>query len=109
MKQYTIDASDELVAQLEAYARERRQSPEATLVALAQEALTAAQSIAPTDTETATEDEDYPDPWAGFHGAFQTPYPDLTLRHDYYIGEAALDPHKPHEEMASGVSNDDQQ
>ncbi|HUY79110.1 MAG TPA: hypothetical protein VMV29_20235 [Ktedonobacterales bacterium] len=47
------------------------------------------------------DNEDYPDPWDGFRGAFQAPYPDLTVNHDYYIGEAALDPHEPKEPCIS--------
>lgn len=45
------------------------------------------------------------DPWAGFYGAFEASVPDLLERHDYYIGQEALnrhetDPRVVHEENA---------
>lgn len=32
-------------------------------------------------------------PWEGLFGAFESPYPDLVARHDYYIGGEALEKH----------------
>jgi len=31
----------------------------------------------------------YRDPWEGFYGAFESPYPDLVERHDYYASRTA--------------------
>ena len=33
------------------------------------------------------------DPWRGFYEAFESTNPDLVERHDYYIGQEALNPH----------------
>ena len=104
MQQFTVELPDEVAARLRQFASERRQSPEESLAVFAETELAAksyptqAQTTPPTHPDQPTADDQYPDPWEGFHGAFQSPYPDLTINHDYYLAAEAIDPHNPTEE-----------
>jgi hypothetical protein len=91
---------DDLYQALAAYAAQRRQTPEEALAALVRGL--PANERPPTDSTNHTEpvpnaSETIPaafdDPWQGFYGAFESRHPDLAERHDYYIGQEALNPH----------------
>lgn len=91
---------------LRQFADGRHESPEESLRAFAEmELVEVSQEAKQTPPASSlphnlpdTIDE-YPDPWEGFHGVFQSPYPDLTSNHDYYIAAEASDPHNPPEQL----------
>ncbi len=101
----TLQLSDELYRALERYAHEHQQTPEEALAALLRTNWPQSGSAVPTSpapgsehplqiVKAASEDtSEYLDPWEGFRGKFEAKYPDLIERHDYYIGQAALDTH----------------
>jgi hypothetical protein len=93
----TIELSDDLYRVLERYAEERQQTPEEALASWlrsVQNDASAPSTVAPVPSrEPSTAEGQYPDPWEGFRGKFEAKYPDLIERHDYYIGQAALDTH----------------
>jgi hypothetical protein len=91
---------DDLYRALAAYAAQRRQTPEEALAALVrslpaeEHALTSSTNgTASTQNGSETASTAFDDPWQGFYGAFESEHPDLAERHDYYIGQEALDPH----------------
>ncbi|HLY32796.1 MAG TPA: hypothetical protein VKQ36_17365 [Ktedonobacterales bacterium] len=102
MKQFVVELSDDVAQQVELFAHERQQSPEESLVTFVEVGLASTKGLLrpPTKHGSSEEenDEAYTDPWAGFHGAFQSPYPDLTSNHDYYIAAEAINPHEPDED-----------
>lgn len=105
----TIQLSDELYRALERYAQEHQQTPEEALASLLQSTQhqvesdqtgSASGSEHPLQiVKAASEDtSEYLDPWEGFRGKFEAKYPDLIQRHDYYIGQQALDTHADEDE-----------
>jgi hypothetical protein len=102
---------DDLYQALKRYADERQQSPEEALAALLQGAQSAPGSATPAGTapidehplqiiKAASEDtSEFLDPWEGFRGKFEAKYPDLIQRHDYSIGQAALETHEDEDQI----------
>jgi hypothetical protein len=103
----TLQLPDDVYRALEAYANERRQSPEEAIAAWLRDIQRRAERQG-EEAERAPTSE-MGDPWEGFYAAFESPYPDLTERHDYYIGQAALDPHAETREAARERANDDRE
>lgn len=90
-----ITLSDEVYRSLVAYANRRHQTPEEAVAdwvqALhAQPSVTVApdldgrRELEEMAAALAADPSAYRDPWEGFYGAFESPYPDLVERHDYY-------------------------
>ncbi len=96
----TLQLSDELYRALERYAEEHQQTPEEALASLLQgiQPQTGAEPVQETVSNGDEEKGEYIDPWEGFRGKFEAKYPDLIERHDYYIGQAALDTHADEDE-----------
>jgi hypothetical protein len=106
----TLHLSDELYRALQRYAEERHETPEEALASLLHGAQPQSGSGMPTNpvsvgehplqiVKAASEDtSEYLDPWEGFRGKFEAKYPDLIERHDYYIGQEALDTHADEDE-----------
>jgi len=102
----TLRLSDELYRALERYAQEHQQTPEEALASLLKDIWPQGGSAVPTSPapggepsqeppKNAGNDQgEYLNPWEGFYGAFEAKYPDLIERHDYYIGQAALETHE---------------
>jgi hypothetical protein len=91
---------DDLYRALAAYAAQRRQTPEEALAALVRSlSVDEHQSADSTNGTESTRNGSeatstgFDDPWQGFYGAFESTHPDLAERHDYYIGQEALNPH----------------
>ena len=98
MQTYTVRLSDEDVERLRIAAEARHQAPDEVLQATVEEAiregmltttLGPSRTLPPPPAPT-----DFTDPWAGFRGAFTADTPDIFERHDYYLGDAALDTHE---------------
>ena len=92
----TLQLSDELYRALERYAAEHQQTPEEALASLLQGVpQTGAEPVQEPESNRGEKEEgEYSDPWEGFYGAFEAKYPDLIERHDYYIGQEALETHE---------------
>ncbi|HET9979451.1 MAG TPA: hypothetical protein VFQ32_03340 [Ktedonobacterales bacterium] len=93
---------DDLYRALAAYAAQRRQTPEEAIAALVRNL--PAEEHPPTSrvnsAESTQNDSEAPstrfdDPWQGFYGAFESNHPDLSERHDYYMGQKSLHPRSP--------------
>lgn len=108
----TLHLSDELYRALARYAEEHHQTPEEALAALLRsieldpaEAVVRAPELGEHPVQivkAASEDTgEYRNPWEGSYGAFEAEHPDLTIRHDYYIGEATLDTYEDEDDGLS--------
>jgi len=97
MQTYTVHLSDEDVTRLRIAANARQQTPDEVLQATVEEAIREGMlTTTPAPSRMLPPPpapEDFTDPWAGFRGQFLADTPDIFERHDYYIGEAALDTH----------------
>ena|SRR5579862_228113 len=89
---HTIALPDDVYQSLEEYARQQKQTPEEVIAAWA---LAARDQIQQKPPERSVQQPEIQDPFEGFYGAFEADYPDLVARHDYYIGQEALNPHTP--------------
>lgn len=96
----TLHIPDELYRSLMRYASARHETVEEALATLLRTVLAEQSTWSGTPIEgkpAAVETETVPrpeGPWEGLFGAFESPYPDLVQRHDYYIGDEALDTHE---------------
>ena len=96
-----VSVPDELYHSLSQYASARHETVEEALAALLSTALSERsaarlQSIgggANAEAELGQAPISA-GPWEGLFGAFESPYPDLVARHDYYVGIEALEVHK---------------
>ncbi len=89
--EHVIQLSPEQEAQLNKYAAGLQQSPDEALLSLLTHEL-AQKSIEPGENELQlSQPPAFADPWAGFRGRYDIPIPDLIERHDYYVGETAME------------------
>jgi len=92
----TLHIPDELYQSLMRYASARHETVEEALATLLRTVLaeqsTSSETTIEGDSTAVAESEAVPSsarPWEGLFGAFESPYPDLVERHDYYIGNEA--------------------
>ena len=93
----SIALPDDLYRALAVYAAGQHQTPEEALAALVRSLQLSADDASGTpssQTSPGNAPDTFADPWQGFYDAFESEYPDLVERHDYYLGQEALDQHE---------------
>jgi hypothetical protein len=94
---YTIDLPETMVERLRRYASERRQTPEEAITTLVERDLRAVEGQQERRDQQAQEVSAGINPLAEFFGRYTADVPDITIRHDAYLAEEALAPHKEDE------------
>lgn len=95
-----VRVPDDLYQSLRQYASARHETVEDALAGLLSTALSDGSAVPSPATDGSASPEAEGGqapisngPWEGLFGAFESPYPDLVERHDYYIGKEARENH----------------
>ncbi len=104
---HMLEIPDELYESLASLAAQRQESLQEALASLlsapgTDEGIgrTGASAAQTASTPSDATEVAYQNPWEGYYGAFEIDPPDAIERHDYYIGQGAIDPHDDEDENA---------